>query len=155
MEAAVGERSAYLFLFLCLGMVRTLKWVRRHFLIERFGYVEAKLNKRKLKSILLPVLAVSLAFVLSAAIFRPVQPDRWILAGIGLIFGVFEALVGQLPRFVLGSVLSAAAGIFLASSGVPVLTGLAAFFGFQGLMALIPGGVVFLLFLREPAETGE
>jgi hypothetical protein len=150
--AAVG--LALLIPVLCIGAPRALKWVRRRYLIERMGYVEPKPICRKQIGIGIAV-AVVVAVVLFAVIPQFSQPDRWILAGTGLFGGALVALCGQLPRFVIGGVLMAATGIAIAFAEVPLQMGFAILFGFQGLLALISGAVVFLRFILRTAEPGE
>jgi hypothetical protein len=138
---------------LCMGTPRALKWVRRRYLIERVGYVESKPICRGQIGIGI-TLAVLVAAVLFGVVTQFSQPDRWVLAGTGLSGGALAALSGRLPRFVIGGVLMAVTGIVIAFSGVSLQIGFAVLFGFQGLLALISGGVVFLRFIRQPAEPG-
>lgn len=146
--------TALLVPVLCIGSPWVLKWVRRRYLIDRVGYVEPKPIGRKQIAIGI-LLSVVMAVALFGVVAQLSQPDRWILAGTGLFGGALAALSGQLPRFVVGGVLMAATGIVIAASGVSLQTGLAMLFGFQGLLALISGGVVFLRFIRQPIEPGE
>jgi hypothetical protein len=139
---------------LCIGSPRALQWVRRRFLIERVGYVEPKPISRTQIGIGI-ILAVVMAVTLFGVVTRFSRPDRWVLAGTGLLGGALAALGGRLPRFVIGGVLMAAAGIVIAFSGVSLQIGFAMLFGFQGLLALVSGGVVFLRFIRRPIESGE
>jgi hypothetical protein len=145
---------AFLIPVLCIGTPRALKWVRRRYLIERVGYVESKPICRRQIGIGITV-AVAVATVLFGVVTQFSQPDRWVLAGTGLFGGAIAALSGQLPRFVIGGVLMAAAGMVLAFAGVSLQIGFAVLFGFQGLLALISGGVVFLQFMRQPVDPGE
>lgn len=152
-KAAVLALS-FLIPVLCFGSPWALKWVRRRYLIERLGYVQAKPMGRKQIGI-----GIMLAVLMTVALFGVVtqfsQPDRWVLAGTGLFGGALAGLCGRLPRFVIGGVLMAATGIFVALYGVSLQIGFAILFGFQGILALISGGVVFLRFIRQPIETGE
>jgi hypothetical protein len=143
---------------LCIGAPQALKWVRRRYLIERVGYVESKPigAKRMGMGIGLAVaVAVVAAVALFGAVTRFAQPDRWVLAGTGLLGGALAVLSGQLPRFVVGGVLMAVMGAVIAFSGVSLQIGFAMLFGFTGLLALVSGGVVFFRFMRQPAESGE
>jgi hypothetical protein len=139
---------------LCIGSPRALRWARRRYLIERVGYVEPKPICRKQIGVGITV-AVVAAVVLFGVVPQFSQPDRWVLAGTGLFGGALAALIGQLPRFVIGGVLMAATGMVVAFSGVSPEVGFAVIFGFQGLLALISGSVVFLRFIRQPIEPGE
>jgi hypothetical protein len=156
---SIGFKAAVLGLallipVLCIGTPRALKWVRRRYLIERVGYVEPKPICRRQIRIGMTV-AVMAAVVLFGVVTQFSQPDRWVLAGTGLFGGALAALSGQLPRFVIGGVLMAATGMVVAFAGVSLEIGFAVIFGFQGLLALISGGVVFLRFIRQPIEPGE
>lgn len=139
---------------LCIGSPRVLKWVRRRYLIERVGYVELKPICRKQIGVGITV-AVLAAIVLFGVVTQFSKPDRWVLAGTGLFGGALAASAGQLPRFVIGGVLMAATGMVVAFAGVSLEIGFAFIFGFQGLLALLSGGMVFLRFIRQPIEPGE
>ncbi len=138
---------------LCIGSPLALKWVRRRYLIDRVGYVESRPVGRRQIGI-----GIAVAVVAAVALFGVVpqfsQPDRWVLAGTGLLGGALAALSGRLARFVVGGVLVAATGIIVAFSGASLQTGFAVLFGFQGLLAFISGGVVFWRFIRQPIEPG-
>jgi hypothetical protein len=156
---SIGFKAAVLGLallipVLCIGAPRALKWVRRRYLIERVGYVEPKPTCRRQIGVGITVAVVG-AVVLFGVVTQFSQPDRWVLAGTGLFGGALAALSGQLPRFVIGGVLMAATGMVVAFAGVSLEIGFAVIFGFQGLLALISGGVVFLRFIRQPIEPGE
>ena len=139
---------------LCFGLLWALRWVRRRYLIGRLGYVQPRPIGRKQIGI-----GVALAVLMTVALFgvapQLAQPDRWVLAGTGLFGGALVALCGQLPRFVIGGLIMAATGICVGLSGASLEIGFAILFGFQGILALISGGVVFLRFIREPVETAE
>jgi hypothetical protein len=140
--------------FLIFGSPWVLKRVRRRYLIERSGYVEHKPMGRKQIGIGI-MLALLMAVALFGVVPRLSQPDRWLLAGTGLFGGALTAFCGRLPRFVIGGVWMAAAGVLVAFSGVPLEAGFTILFGFYGLAALVSGGVVFLRFIRQPGEAGE
>jgi hypothetical protein len=152
-EAAVLA-FAFLFPLLCLGSPWALKWVRRRYLIERLGYVQHKPIARKQIGVGI-MLGVLMAVTLFAVVTRVSRPDGWLLAGTGLFGGALAALGGRLPRFVIGGALMAVTGLVVAFSGVSLEIGFAILFGFQGLVTLIAGGLVFLRFIRQPIETGE
>ena len=143
-----------LFPVVCIGSPWTLKWVRRRYLIERVGYVEYEpIGRRQIGfGIMLAVLVVLALF---GVVPRLSQPDRWLLAGTGLFGGALMAWCGRLPRFVIGGVVMAATGVFVAFAGVSLQIGFTMLFGFQGLVTLVSGCVVFLRFIRQPIETGE
>lgn len=139
---------------LCISSPRAVKWVRRRYLIERVGYVESKPICRKQIGIGI-TLAMLVAVFLFGVITQFARPEQWVLAGTGLFGGALAALGGQLPRFVIGGALVATTGIAIALAGVSLQIGFAVLFGFQGLLALISGAVVFLRFMWQPAEPGE
>ncbi len=89
-----------------------------------------------------------------AAVTRLSQLDRWLLAGTGILGGALALFCGRLPRFVIGGVSMAAAGVLVAFSGLPLEAGLGILFRFFGLIALASGGIVFLRFVRQTIETG-
>lgn len=158
-RGSMGFRAAVLGLsllipVLCIGTPRALKWVRRRYLVERVGYVEFKPISGRQIGIGI-TLAVVAAVVLFGVVTQFSKPDRWVLAGTGLFGGALTALSGRLPRFVIGGVLMAATGMVIAFTGVSLQIGFAVLFGFQGLLALISGGVVFLRLIRQPVEPGE
>jgi hypothetical protein len=139
---------------LFFGSVRTLRWVRRRYLIERVGYVEYKPMRWRQIGFGI-VFAALLALALFGVMTRLSHPDPWLLAGSGLLGGALLAWCGRLPRFVIGGVVMAATGALLAFAGVSLQIGFTMLYGFQGLVTLVSGGVVFLRFIREPMEKGE
>ncbi len=139
---------------LCIGSRPALKWVRRRYLLGRVGYVESPPVGRKQIGIVIGI-SVLVAIALFGVVTQLSQPDRWVLAGTGLLGGALSALCGRLRRFVVGGVLLAATGILIAFSGVSLQAGFAILFGFGGFLALVSGSVVFLRFLRPPIEPGE
>ena len=136
------------------GSPWAVRWVRRRYLIERVGYVQHKPIGRRQVGFGI-VVAALMALALFGVVPRLSQPDRWLLAGTGLLGGALTAWCGRLPRFVVGGAVTAAAGVLVAFAGVPPQIGFTMLFGFQGLMVLVSGGVVFLRFIRQPIETGE
>lgn len=145
-------------LLLCLGVPWAGPWavksVRRRYLIGKWGYVQHKPIGRKQLGI-----GIAIAVPMVGAVFGVVTgllpADGWLLGGTGLFGGALVAWCGRLPRFVIGGVVVVAAGMFLAFSGVSLQIGFAILFGFQGLMAVVSGAVVFLRFIRRPIGTGE
>jgi small-conductance mechanosensitive channel len=142
---------------LILGSQWTIKHVRRRYLIEKVGYVEPKPISRKRRGIAFIILAaVAVATVFAVYIFRGSIPSTgWLLAGTGIIGGALAVVAGRLPRFIIGGVIMAATGIYLAFSGVSLTVGFAILYGLMGLLSLVSGCVVLMLFLRQPAEAGE
>ena len=139
---------------LCFSTPALLKWVRRRYFIERVGYVQHKpAGWRQIGFGIL--VAVLMAGALFGVVPRLARPDAWLLAGTGLFGGALMALGGRLPRFVIGGLLMAATGMILACFGVSLELGFAIFFGFEGGVCLVSGGIVFLRFMRQPPETGE
>jgi hypothetical protein len=138
-----------------LRMQWVLKKVRRHFLIEKEGYVEFKPVNRKRSAILAALALVLAVAAIIAAYYGAFPPSRWILAGTGIGGGVILAFAGRLPRFNIGGVLMAATGILLAFSRASLEVGFLILYGLIGLLSLISGSMVLLLFLRQPAEPAE
>lgn len=145
---------ALLLPFLIFGSPWALEWVRRRYLMERVGYVQHKPIGRRWIGLVI-VLAALLALALSEVLTRLLLPDRWLLAATGLLGGALIAWCGRLPRFLIEGVVMAATGVFLAFAGVSLEIGSTMLLGFQGLVTLVSGGVVFLRFIRQPMETGE
>jgi hypothetical protein len=146
--------SAFLIPILGISAKWVLKRVRTRYLIERWGFVEYKLIDRK--RIGLGILFAALvALLLFGVVPRLSQPDFWLLGGTGLFGGAILAWGGRLLRFVIEGAVMATTGVLLAFSGVSLETGFAILFGFQGLLILAAGCVVFLRFMRAPIERGE
>jgi hypothetical protein len=146
--------SALLVPALGFGSSWALNWVRRHYLLERVGYVQYKpIGRRQIGfGILIAVLA---ALTLFGVVTRLPDPDRWLLAGTGLFGATLMACCGRQTRFVIGGVVMAAVGVCVAFAGVSLDIGFTLLFGFQGLVTLISGSVVFLRWIRLPIEAGE
>ena len=145
---------AFLIPIATLGSRWALGWLRRRYLIGRFGYVQPKPIGRKQIGVGI-ILTIVVTAGLFGAVARLSDPDRWILAGTGLFGGALAAFCGRLPRFVAGGALMAATGICVALSGVSLQIGFAILFGLQGLVALVSGCAVFLRFMRQPHAAGD
>ncbi len=139
---------------LTLGSPSLLRRIRRRYLIGKVGYVEFRPVGRRQIGLGI-ALAVAMVAVLFLLVPRLAQPDRWFLAGTGLLGGALAAWCGRQTRVLAGGVLLAAAGVFVAFSGVPLEAGFALLFGFQGLITLASGSLVFLRFMRQPGGTSE
>jgi hypothetical protein len=158
-RASMGSQAAIMALslgipLLCLGTPGVLKWVRGRFLVERLGYVRHKPIGRKPLGVGI-LLAALVAVALFVAVPRLAQPDRWLLAGTGLLGGGLAAWCGRSLRFIIGGVWMAATGVLVAFSGLPLQAGFAVLFGIQGLVTFISGGTVFWRFTRQPVNRGE
>ena len=155
---------AFLLPLFSLSSWWAVRWVRRRYLIERFGYVQYKPIYSGFKQIgprivltLLPAIVI-LAIVILAVMNSWSQPDRWpgwLLGGTGLLGGAIAAGIRRPRRMVIYGIVMAATGLSAAFSEVPLLIGFTILFGVQGLVTLITGGVVFLRFMRKPVEAGE
>ena len=131
------------------------KWVRERYLIERSGYVEQKLNKRKLLRYFLVAFAAFLPLAIAALFLFPAHSDRGLSTATGLMFCGLDAWIawfGRVFRFAIYSVLSAASAIFLAVTSIDIAAPLSIFFAFLGLVMVFSGFIVLLLFIRRPAE---
>lgn len=132
-----------------------IKKVRRRYLIERVGYVEFKPVNRK-RSFLVIAIAFAVAIAAAFAAFKGAfPPASWFLAGLGIFGGALAAHAGRIPRFVIGGMVMAVLGILIGFSRVSLGLGQAIFYGFMGLLSLVSGIVVLLLFLRKPTGMGE
>jgi hypothetical protein len=60
-----------------------------------------------------------------------------------------------LPRFVFTGVLTALASVLLAYVDISLELGMAALFGFQGVVVLISGGVTLVRFVSQPPTGAE
>jgi len=146
---------AVLLPILMLGSPWAIRWLRRRYLVERAGYVEFKpVNWKRFFIVFAIAYAVAFAggFVLSST---PPPPDSWFLAATGVFSGALMAFAGRLPRYFVGGAIMAAAGIALAVGRVPLLKGFTVLFGLTGVLSLVSGCIVLLVFLRRPAEPGE
>jgi hypothetical protein len=138
-----------------LGSMWAIKKVRRHFLIEQEGYVKLKPANRT-RLVLVGAFSSLIAVVMVVGIHkRALPPASWILAGTGIGGGVLAAQAGRLPRYVVGGVVMAVIGILLAFSRVSLGEGYMILYGTMGILSLISGCVVLLLFLRRTSEAGE
>jgi hypothetical protein len=146
--------SAFLIPILGISAKWVLKRVRRRYLVERWGFVEYNLIDRKRIGLGF-LFAALMALVLFGVVPRLSHPDIWYLAGTGLFGGAILAWGGRLPRFVIQGAVMATTGVLVAFWGVPLQTGFAIVFGFQGMVTLVSGCVVFVRFMRQPIERGE
>ncbi len=138
-----------------LGSQWAIKRVRRRFLIEKVGYVQLKPVNRKRSGIAIGIAFVVAAVAAFAALKGSFPPASFVLAGTGIGGGLLAALSGRIPRFVIGGVVMAATGILVAFSRVSLGLGFTILYGLMGALSLVSGLTVFLLFMREPTESGE
>ncbi len=146
-------------IFVVSPMIGAAPWIirklRRRYLIERVGYVEPKPTNRKRLAVVLGlafVVAVAVAYVVSRA---KLPSASWMLAETGIVFGALSAYAGRLTRLMMVGAIMAATGIVLAFSKVSLEVGFAILYGLPGLLSLISGCVVLVLFLRNRDEAGE
>ena len=138
-----------------LGSMWAIKKVRRHFLIEQEGYVKLKPPNRK-RLVIVGAFSFLIAVAMVVGIYkRALPPASWILAGTGIGGGVLAARAGRLPRYVVGGAIMAATGILVALSRVSLEKGYMILYGSMGILSLLSGCVVLLLFLRRTPEAGE
>jgi len=141
---------------LLVPMIVAMPWaitsVRRRFLMDRVGYVEPRPTPPR-RSALAIGIAIIVAVITVLAVLKGMLPSAgWLLAATGILGGFLIAYTGRLPRFAVGGVLMAAAGITVGVSRVPLELGLLILFGLMGTLATLSGCVVFLHFLRMPRE---
>ena len=95
------------------------------------------------------------AVAMTLAIYRSaLPPASWILAGTGIGGGVLAVYAGRLPRYMVGGVVMALTGIVLAFSRFSLGVGSIILYGSMGILSLVSGCVVLLLFLRQHASSG-
>jgi hypothetical protein len=142
---------------ICLASPGIIKWLRRRYLIAREGYFESKPSRTKrIKFAVGIVIGVAAALcAVVAAKHGTMPPDRWVLAGTGVLGGLVAALGGQSSRFTVGGLLMAVAGVAIGFSGASLAVGFVLIFGFTGAMALVSGVIVFRRFIRQTTESGE
>lgn len=151
-EAALCQ--AILVPVVILGSMWAIKKVRQRFLIEQEGYVKLKPVNRRFHA-MVGALAFSIAVAITLAIYkRALPPSSWILAGTGIGGGVLAVYAGRLPRYVVGGVVMALTGIALAFSRVSLGVGYTILYGSMGILSLVSGCVVLLMFLRRPVAGG-
>jgi hypothetical protein len=131
-----------------------IKKVRRNFLIEKVGFVQMKLVNRK-RSFIVVAVAFVIAFAAAFAAYRFRGSAGWVFLGMGIIGGALMVFRVHLLRYAIGGVVLIAMGTLLAFSKVSLALGLTILYGFAGLLAVISGCVMFILFLRQPAEPVE
>ena len=137
-----------------LGTPSALRWIRRHYLIERVGCVQPRpIGQKHIATGLVGNLLMAAAILAIAT--RASRPDSWALAGTGVLGGALLAACGRVVRSVIFGVLMAATGIILALSGEPMDRGFAILFGPMGLLNLTSGTAVFVRFIRLPVSAGE
>lgn len=140
---------------LILSSQWAIKAIRRKFLIERVGYVEFKpVNRKRFWTVFGVAFLVAAAVALAMAA-KSTPPRNWLVAITGIGGGILAIQAGRLPRFVIGGVLMAATGVVLGLSRVSLEVGFTILFGSMGLLSLVSGCAVFLLFLRKPVGAGE
>jgi|GEM_PF-3646634 len=140
---------------LILGSQWAIKRLRRRYLMERVGYVELKPVNRKRSAVILSFAFAVGAAVAFAAWKGAVPPASWFVAGIGIFGGALAGIAGKLPRFYIGGGIMAVAGIVLGLSRFSLDTGQVILYGIMGLLSLVSGFVVLLLFIRKRDEVGE
>jgi len=146
-------------IFVVSPMIGASPWVirklRRRYLIERVGYVEPKPTNRKRLAVIFG-LAFVVAVVVAYVVARAKLPSAsWILAETGIVFGALSAYAGRLIRLLIVGGIMAATGIVLAFSKVSLEVGFTILYGLPGLLSLISGCLVLLLFIRRRDEAGE
>jgi len=133
----------------------SIKKLRRHFLIERVGYVELpRANRKRIATI------IGIAFVVGAGTALALSkgampPASWFVAGLGIGGGALAAYAGKIPRFVVGGVIMALVGMVVGLCRVSLGAGQAILYGVMGVLSLCSGVVVLVVFLRKRDEAIE
>ncbi|MGB8031906.1 MAG: hypothetical protein WCF30_19815 [Terracidiphilus sp.] len=131
-----------------------LRWLRRRYLISRYGYVKPRLewNKRQLALYGGIGLLVVAALLIARREVAPPLLDRGLFIAIGVFVGGIEALVGRSLRFRAMGLLTIACGTLVAFLQLSLELRFAALYAFTGAMALVSGVIVLAHFLRANAE---
>jgi hypothetical protein len=138
---------AFLLPVFTIGARPFVNWIRNRYLTERWGYVGYQPVPRTLRAFLAPGLVALTAIAIMALVLP--SPGNWFIAATGIACGALLAAAGRLPRFVVGGIVTAAAGICLAYSGVSFPAGMAALFAIQGAGGTVSGAVTFCRFVAE------
>jgi hypothetical protein len=147
--------ATLLMMAFCLACGPTLRWLRERCLIARVGYVRfrpADKPRQVLAILITAAVAVSVLFVVRT--MRSAEPLKWLIALVGLLTGVFQVVIGRLPRFWFTGAFAVVAAFLLASSNLSFSVGLGVFFDLVGVVEIITGSIVLLRFLQQPAENG-
>ena len=140
---------------LILGSQWAIKRLRRGYLVEKVGWVEPRpANKKRIAAILALAFAVAAATALAVG-KGAAPPASYFVAGIGIFGGALAAIAGRIPRFYIGGGIMALVGIIVGLSKVSLGTGQAILYGVMGLLSLISGCVVLLMFVRRRDEAVE
>lgn len=143
------------FIGLCVSSKSIVRWIRDRYLLDRVGYAEGvstKGGRQRKRGVLVAALLLAIVLLLVAMVVRPSDLDGWILAGNGILFGLLSPFVTDNPRLWVYGALTAALGMGLAFLGLPGEKGLAILYSSTGILYLISGAVVLVLFLRKPVE---
>jgi hypothetical protein len=129
-------------------------WVRRRYLVQREGYVQYKPwdRKRRIRFVGIGLTAVVLMPIVNLAL-PPL--GSWFVTLTGVLMGLLAVICGRMPRFVFAGVLAALAGVLIARIDMPLGLGMAALFGFQGVVTLVSGGVTLIRFFNPPPTGAE
>lgn len=146
-------------LLACFALQRAVKWVRTRFLIARTGYVETKPLRGKRRALIVSIAMITGAFtsvvVTLAARNHFSLPNQWIVAVLGVLVGIFHAVVGRSLRFVFSGALFAVAGILLGIFRAGFEFGFMALWGVVGTVCTISGAIVLASYLRQTRQDGE
>lgn len=158
-EVFTGIFLALFLAFTVFGLKSTsiTKWIRRRFLIPYRGYVKTSLGreqKRRPAWVWAECVVVSVLTVYALARWRPISVGAWLLVILGALFCAANMYFRPL-RFKVYGILGLAAGLLLASQGIPLYTGIAIFFTFLGSLSLISGLIVSLRFTRKAKGAAE
>ncbi len=127
-----------------------LKAMRQRFLLERVGYVRAKINRRHRALSLVIAFVVAVVTALGIWHMRSAEPAKWLIVIVGAMAGLFMVAVGRLPRFWLTGAFSLIAAFAIASSRLSFSVGLGTYFDLVGVLELIVGAVVLFRLLHQP-----
>src|SRR3974390_2167070 len=94
-----GIASILLVMAFTLASGWLMKRVRQRFLLDRVGYVRMKANGPALAFSLVIALIVGIAMVLGIRQMHSAEPAKWLIVLVGALAGLFQVVVGRLPRF--------------------------------------------------------
>jgi hypothetical protein len=151
---ASGIASIMLVMAFTLTSGWLMKWVRERFLLDRVGYVRMKANRPALVFALVIALVVGIVMVLGIRQMHSAEPAKWLIVLVGALAGVFQVIVGRLPRFWLTGALSLVAAFVIASSSLSFPVGMGTYFALVGVLEAVVGAIVLARLLHQPVGDG-
>jgi len=132
-----------------------IKSIRQRYLLPWVGYVRLRPHPKSTK---IKVFALVQALVVAGAMVALIRYlelrdlKLWLLPINGIFIGVFQFVVGRLPRFWITGSLALCAGIFLVFTNWSFELCLATFYLFVGMVEISAGGITLARLLRQRTE---